>query len=84
MEIENLRYSGHARYLERSSMDSDVEDEESVVCLREEDVPGASLGGREVASLKVPELRRWLQCRRASVKGKKADLVARYGNYASL
>jgi len=58
-------------------MDSDSEGEDNTVCLREEDVSGASLGGREVAALKVPELKRWLQCRRASVKGKKADLVAR-------
>jgi len=65
-------------------MDSDMADEASVVCLWEEDVPGANLGGREVAALKVAELMCWLQCRRASVKGKKADLVAGYGNHASL
>ena len=58
-------------------MDSDSEGEDNTVHLREEDIPGASLGGREVIALKVAELKRWLQCRRASVKGKKADLVAR-------
>jgi len=63
-----------------SSIDSDVEDGETGKSLREEDVPGASLGGRDVASLKMPELKRWLLCRRASVKGKKADLVMRYGD----
>jgi len=65
-------------------MDSDTEDEGSVVSLREEDVPGTSLGGQEVAALKIAELKHWLQCRRASVKGKKADLVVRYGNHASV
>ena len=44
----------------------------------EDKVPGASLRGRDVGSLKIPELKRWLQCRRASTKGLKADLVERY------
>ena len=42
-----------------------------------ENVPGASLGGRDPGSLKVPELKRWLDCRNASTRGKKADLVLR-------
>lgn len=42
-----------------------------------EDVPGASLAGRNPQTLKVAELQRWLQCRGASTKGKKADLVLR-------
>ena len=45
--------------------------------LREEDVPGASLAGRDPKTLKVVELQRWLQCRGVSTKGKKADLVLR-------
>ena len=45
--------------------------------LRECDVPGASLCGRNPGNLKVPELKRWLQCRAASTKGKKRDLIAR-------
>ena len=45
--------------------------------LREEYVPGASLAGRDPKTLKVVELQRWLQCRGASTKGKKADLVLR-------
>ena len=48
--------------------------------LNEEQVPGASLRGRDVATLKVPELKRWLLCRRASTKGLKSDLIARYFN----
>ena len=55
-------------------MDSD----DDSVFLREDDVPGASLGGRDVGALKIPELKRWLQCQRASTKGSKADLIARY------
>ena len=48
--------------------------------LQEADVPGASLQGRDPSELKVPELKRWLQCRAASTKGKKADLIARFVN----
>ena len=46
-------------------------------CLRESDIPGASLGDRDINALKIPELKRWLVCRNASTKGKKADLVLR-------
>ena len=56
------------------------EDDDDSCFLNEEQVPGASLRGRDVATLKVPELKRWLQCRRASTKGLKSDLVARYHN----
>ena len=57
-----------------SSGDS-ISDEEFV---SEMDVPGASLNGREVSlRLKIPKLKRWLQCRRAPTMGKKADLVGR-------
>ena len=47
------------------------------VVLTEADVHGASLNGRNPADLSVPQLKRWLQCRNAPTKGKKADLVAR-------
>ena len=49
-------------------------------CLRENDIPGASLGDRDPNSLKIPELKRWLICRNASTKGKKANLVLRLAN----
>ena len=55
-----------------SSIDADAED-------GEEDVPGASLGGQDAVSLKISELKRWLLCRRGSLKSKKDDLVIRYG-----
>ena len=55
-------------------MNSDADN----ITLCEDEVPGASLRGGDVSSLKIPELKRWLQCRRASTKGLKANLVARY------
>ena len=42
-----------------------------------EDLPGASLNGRRPENLEVEELKQWLTCRGASVKGGKCDLVAR-------
>ena len=45
--------------------------------LLDDDIPGASLNGREPSALKIPELKRRLLCRGASVRGKKADLVLR-------
>ena len=45
--------------------------------LSEKDIPGASLDGRKPENLKVAELKCWLVCRGAPVKGKKVDLVAR-------
>jgi hypothetical protein len=45
--------------------------------LTEVDVPGASLCGKNPSDLKVVELKRWLECRGASTKGKKTDLVTR-------
>ena len=44
----------------------------------EQDIPGASLDGRDAATLTIPALRRWLQCRAAPTTGKKAELVERY------
>ena len=45
--------------------------------LREEDIPGASLGGCDANTLTIPALKPWLQCRAAPTKGKKAELVER-------
>ena len=45
--------------------------------LNESDVPGAALNGQKASSLTIPELKCWLQCRRAPTAGKKADLVSR-------
>ena len=46
--------------------------------LSEKDIPGASLDGRKPENLKIAELKFWLACRGAPLKGKNADLVARY------
>ena len=50
------------------------------VILTEDDIPGASLAGRNPLSLKNEELRFWLRCRGDSLKGlnTKALLVKRY------
>ena len=45
--------------------------------LTEDNIPGASLSGRNPCSLIIPELKRLLQCHNASLRGKKAELVAR-------
>ena len=47
--------------------------ERCITPLSEKDVPGAALNGRDPETLTVPELK---QCKNASLKGKKADLVA--------
>ena len=51
--------------------------------LREKDIPGASLNVRDPSELKIPELKRWLACRGAPQKGKKANLVARFVEISS-
>ena len=44
--------------------------------LRKEDVPGATLAKRDQSTLKIPELKRWLLCRCASIReARKADIV---------
>ena len=54
-------------------------DENARVILTEDDIPGASLAGRNPSSLKNEELKFWLRCRGDSLKGlkKKAQLVKR-------
>ena len=47
------------------------------VVLSEADVPCASLNGRNPADLTIPQLKCWLQCHDAPMKGKEANLVAR-------
>ena len=42
-------------------------------CLRESDIPGASLGDRDINALKIPELKRWLVCRNASGQQKDSE-----------
>ncbi|PFX21208.1 hypothetical protein AWC38_SpisGene14333 [Stylophora pistillata] len=50
--------------------------------LSEEDIPGALLRGRNPQQLTIPELRRWLSCRKgAKTNGKKRNLVERVESY---
>ncbi|CAH3032751.1 unnamed protein product [Porites lobata] len=53
------------------------------VILTEDDIPGASLAGRNPSSLKNEELKFWLRCRGDSLKGlkTKAQLVKRVQEY---
>ena len=64
----------------RNEEDSLDEDNEESCFLNEEQVPGASLRGRDVATLKVLELKRWLQCRRESTKDLKSLNKSTYIN----
>ena len=43
----------------------------------EQDIPGASLGGRKPSQLNVKQVRRWLASRGAGVGGTKAELIDR-------
>ena len=52
-------------------------DTTSLVSLREEYIPGASLNSRHPSQLHVVVLKRWLKCRDATTAGRKEDLVKR-------
>ena len=60
---------------------SRASDETTHVILTEDDIPGASLAGRNPSSLKNEELKFWLRCRGDSLKGlkKKAQLIKQRG-----
>ena len=45
------------------------QDDEELI-LSENDEPGASINRRKPEELTIPQIKRWLQCRKASVKGK--------------
>ena len=62
-----------------TTMASGSGNNEASVILSEDDIPGASLAGRNPSSLKNEELRFWLRCRGDSLKGlkTKAFLVKR-------
>ena len=58
-------------------MENDIDEANHVnnsSCLCENDIPGASLGSRDLRSLKILELKHWLICRNASMKGRKPNL----------
>ena len=47
---------------------------DSPTYINEQVVPGACLYGRDPSTLTVPQLKRWLECRKAPTKGKKLIL----------
>ena len=51
--------------------------------LSKEDIPGASLNGKNLGELNVLQLRRWLACRGAPTGGKKPELIERL-DYSTL
>ena len=53
-------------------------DEGEVLMLQEDDIPGASLNGKDPSELNVVQLKRWLACRGAPLSGKKPELIDRY------
>ena len=63
--------------LAASSSQNSLPGYSSLVCLHEEDVPGASLNRSGSCQLHVVELKCWLKCRAATTVGKKHDLVKR-------
>ena len=63
--------------LAASSSQNSLPSSSSLVCLREEAVPGASLTRRELSQFHIVELKCWL-CRAATTVGKKQDLVKRW------
>ena len=71
---------GHAQITTKNMASSSrASDENARVILTEDDIPGASLAGRNPSSLKNEELKFWLRCRGDSLKGlkTKAQLVKR-------
>ena len=54
---------------------------ELVLMLQEDDIPGASLNGKDPSELNVVQLKRWLACRGAPLSGKKPELIDRYNLY---
>jgi len=45
--------------------------------LSENDIPGASLDGKQPSKLNLTQLKRWLACRGEPLNGKKPQLVER-------
>ena len=48
--------------------------------LTEEDIPGASLNGKDPKQMTIKQLKFWLSCRGAKISGEKDELVSRVYN----
>jgi len=46
--------------------------------LTEDDIPGASLNGKQPKQLNLTQIKRWLACRRAPTSGKRPQLIERF------
>ena len=55
--------------------------QDNVLLLRESDIPGASLNGKNPSELNMTQLKRWLACHGAPTTGRKSELVERYSVY---
>ena len=53
----------------------------SLVCLVEDDIPGAQLPRSTPEECSVTQLKRWLLCRAASTTGRKQQLVSRFVSF---
>lgn len=60
-----------------------LDEEKNVKSIRlsEDDIPGASLNGKNRKQLSVKQLKFWLSCRGAKTSGRKDELVLRVQNY---
>jgi len=51
--------------------------QDDVPLLRESDIPGASLNGKQPVELNIQQFKRWLACRGAPTTGNKPELIER-------
>lgn len=62
-------------------IDDNEDIDDDILLLTENDIPGASLDGKDPTVLNVTQLKRWLVCRGAPVNGKKPELIKRLVYY---
>ena len=63
---------------ENKSVQQQLPNNNKRIVLTEKDVPGASFGNKKPEEYHNEQLKRWLRCRGASVKGNRKELLARY------
>ena len=67
-------YATNRSQNKKMASSSRASDENARLILTEDDIPGASLAGRNPSSLKNEELEFWLRCRGDSLKGLKTKV----------
>lgn len=55
----------------------DIREQEYIVELKPEDIPGASVNDENIGKLNVNQLKFWLKCRRMKQGGNKKELFER-------